>query len=170
MRGGERARRPGSARRVLAWSQRLSLQAKLSLLLGGVAILPLLLLGPALVSVSRDTLRDDALAGAAGSAQLGAGLTERYVEDARRIVEEVAGRPVLVAAARTGDAATVENVLNRQLRQFDEQFDTFVWRDPEGQLRARAGGSEAERETVAAQIPRGALAGSLGQPASTFGP
>ena len=73
------ARLPEGARRALAWGQRLSLQAKLSLLLGAVAMLPLLLLGPALVSVSRETLRADALAGAAAAAQLGAGVAQRYV-------------------------------------------------------------------------------------------
>src|SRR4051812_12453608 len=154
MRGGERARWPGGARRALAWGQRLSLQAKLSLLLGVVAMLPLLLLGPALVSVSRETLRADALAGSAAAAQLGAGLAQRYLADARSISEELASRPEVVAAARAGDAAALEAVFDRQLRQFDEQFDTFVWRDPLGNLRARAGGMEAERDAVAGQLQR----------------
>jgi hypothetical protein len=141
MSAGRPARLPDGVRRALAWSQGLSLQAKLSLLLGVVAMLPLLLLGPALVSVSRETLRADALAGSAGAAQLGAGLAQRYLMDTRSISEELASRPAVVAAARAGDTAAVEAALNRQLHQFDEQFDTFVWRDRQGELRARAGGS-----------------------------
>ncbi|HZS01337.1 MAG TPA: ATP-binding protein [Chloroflexota bacterium] len=169
MGGARRAGVPASARRALAWSQRLSLQAKLSLLLGVVAILPLLLVGPALVSVSRETLRGDALVGAAGSAHLGAGLAERYVADARAVIEELASRPSIVAAVRAGDAATVEAMLSRQLRQFN-QFDTFVWRDREGELRARAASSPADRAAAAGQLQREAFAAALRQGTSSLGP
>ncbi len=158
------------ARRALAETQRMSLQAKLSLLLGVVAMLPLLILGLALVSVSREALRVDALNAAAGSAQLGAGLAQRYVMDARHVIEEVAGRPIVVAAARAGDTATMEAVLNRQLRQFNEQFDTFVWRDSNGDLRARAGSTAAAREIAAGRLQREAFAAALLQPGSSVGP
>jgi PAS domain S-box-containing protein len=153
-------------RRGLAWIERLSLQAKLSLLL--VAMLPLLLVGPLLVRDSRETLRAGALAEAAASAQLGAGLTDRYVMDARRIVEELAGRPSTVAAARAGDTAFLEAALRRQLDLFNEQFDAFAWGDATGTLRASTA-SPAGRDAVAANLPRGNFVAATQQPASTIG-
>jgi two-component system phosphate regulon sensor histidine kinase PhoR len=164
----EPARLPAVAGRALAWSQRLSLQAKLSLLLGVVAMLPLLILGPALVSVSRDTLRADTLAEAAASARLGASLAERYVLDARGIVQELAGRPRLVEAARADDAAAIEVILRRQLSQFDEQFDAFAWGDMQGALRASTA-PPAGREAVASGLSSRGFPAAMQQPGTTIG-
>src|SRR4051812_15211865 len=155
-------------RRGLAWSQRLSLQAKLSLLLGVVAMLPLLLVGPLLVRDSRETLRAGALAEAVASAQLGAGLADRYLVDARRIVEELAGRPSTVAAARAGDTAFLEAALDRQLRLFDEQFDAFAWGDAAGALRASTA-APAGREAVAGNLSRGGFFAATQRAITTLG-
>src|SRR5712692_9111480 len=136
----------GAARwpqRALTWRDRMSLRAKFSLLLGLVAAAPLLLVGPVLVRDSRDALRADARAQATATAQLGAGLARRYLVDARNVLEELAGRPLIVAAVAAGDADFVQAALERHLRQYDEQFANFNWLDTDAVLRASAEPSAA---------------------------
>ncbi len=112
------------------------LAKKFSLAIALVVIVSVGAMSLLAISMSRQSLRNQALAANLTAATLAARAVEQYVADAASIMREAPGRPKLNREIRTGNWPEVTKVLENFLRHFP-QFDYVFVQDPQGVIRVR---------------------------------
>ena len=112
------------------------LATKFSLVVALVVVVSIGAMSLLAVSMSRRSLRDQALAANLTAATLAARAIEQYLVDAVSVMREAPGRPKLGQEVRSGNWPEAGRVLENFLRHFS-QFDYVFVQDPHGVIRVR---------------------------------
>lgn len=150
--------------------RRWSLQAKASLLLGGVAALPLLLVGLFLLRDAQQTIRAQVIEEVGTSALASRALAQQYVVAVQRAIEALAEQPGLRLAARMGDGVTLQAALEWALPYLDVPLDGLAWLDDGGVVRAASVSGLPPDAYTRELLDPAVITAALAAPASTIGP